>query len=699
MKKYMPILILLLVGLVNATEPPTPMRTSCPEGEGSWDYCSGVCCFNEGDCDTNSDCTTFAKCLPDIGYEYGYLPEVDVCVQYMHGDYVLGNEHFCEVEPCAYGEGDCDGDSECIGDLICRTGAGTQFGYPLDIDVCDVDEDDTKPFDMRWIETDPDFCHLFDDLDGCHEGEPGDLGYCSEDCRCDRHYGDCDDHDECKDDLLCVTNVGAQYGYGSYVDVCLNDDDFSIEIYRHRYENELGDAEIICNVETELDIKIKNKENYDIEDIDAELYIEENSVDIWDDEFSIRRLEAGERKWVGDFDFTTREEGDIHLEIELIWDGGKSLKLITLESVCPSEVCDGIDNDYDGQVDEGLTRPTTCGIGECSGTGYETCVAGIWTDDTCDPFEGAVEEVYDGLDNDCDGEIDEFPPGVECWIDSDCRTDGCSGILCVPQFYEPELTDCQWHDSYACFAYSSCGCIAGSCNWDENDPFLECVYNTTHYTLYRDRDGDNYGNPNENRTFEGENIVVGPGWTEDNTDCDDTDNSIHPNAPEICCDGMDNNCDEQVDEGCDCINGSSTESTIPEGADVWTEETEWDWVLGSQEFSEDAMVGDYSLKAMPAWFVNFAYGYLDLSEPVNMEDYPKLSLWVKGTGTSVGISAYSGQGGYYKVISPPSEWTEYTWGIDELSISGTPDLTNINSILLQGNGEIYIDGLYFITDG
>jgi hypothetical protein len=44
-----------------------------------------------------------------------------------------------------------------------------------------------------------------------------------------------------------------------------------------------------------------------------------------------------------------------------------------------AEVCDNKDNNCDGLVDEGLTRGTTCGTGECAGnTGTETCTAGVW---------------------------------------------------------------------------------------------------------------------------------------------------------------------------------------------------------------------------------------------------------------------------------------------------------------------------------
>ena len=74
------------------------------------------------------------------------------------------------------------------------------------------------------------------------------------------------------------------------------------------------------------------------------------------------------------------------------------------------ETCDNKDNDCDGTVDESLTRTTRCGLGVCSSnTGKETCTAGIWGGNTCNPLAGAITEVCDDKDNDCDGKTDESP--------------------------------------------------------------------------------------------------------------------------------------------------------------------------------------------------------------------------------------------------------------------------------------------------
>jgi hypothetical protein len=75
-----------------------------------------------------------------------------------------------------------------------------------------------------------------------------------------------------------------------------------------------------------------------------------------------------------------------------------------------AETCNNIDDNCNGSVDEGLTRPTTCGVGACSGnTGIETCNAGTWGNDTCDPFAGAAanDATCNGVDDDCNGIADE----------------------------------------------------------------------------------------------------------------------------------------------------------------------------------------------------------------------------------------------------------------------------------------------------
>jgi MYXO-CTERM domain-containing protein len=80
------------------------------------------------------------------------------------------------------------------------------------------------------------------------------------------------------------------------------------------------------------------------------------------------------------------------------------------------EICDLLDNDCDGEIDEGLPIGLPCGtdLGECV-PGLFRCTDGV---PACDGEVPPSEEVCDGLDNDCDGQIDDgLPLGDECGDD------------------------------------------------------------------------------------------------------------------------------------------------------------------------------------------------------------------------------------------------------------------------------------------
>lgn len=97
------------------------------------------------------------------------------------------------------------------------------------------------------------------------------------------------------------------------------------------------------------------------------------------------------------------------------------------------EVCDGIDNDFDGQIDEDL---------DADGDGYTGCLTGPGEFDCLDTnpdihppgLDGFPDEVCDGADNDCDGMTDEMPRGGEalCPAMQLCYPDrgGCDFIDC-----------------------------------------------------------------------------------------------------------------------------------------------------------------------------------------------------------------------------------------------------------------------------
>ena len=73
----------------------------------------------------------------------------------------------------------------------------------------------------------------------------------------------------------------------------------------------------------------------------------------------------------------------------------------------PEEACNGVDDDCDGAVDEELGE-SECGLVPCTHT-EPNCVDG--QPNVCDPFSGATPEVCDGVDNDCNGLADDGNPG------------------------------------------------------------------------------------------------------------------------------------------------------------------------------------------------------------------------------------------------------------------------------------------------
>jgi len=216
----------------------------------------------------------------------------------------------------------------------------------------------------------------------------------------------------------------------------------------------------------------------------------------------------------------------------------------------PGELCDGFDTDCDGLTDE--EDPDT----DTDGDGFSAC-DGIDCDDAEPVMFPGNPELCDGLDNDCNPATSENSD-----FDGDgssaCVGGDCNDLDLTVYVGAPELCDLQDNDCDGALGDGT----SGSPNESDVDGDLVpvCAGDCD--------DGDALNFPGNGEVCDGQDnncdFEIDEGADDlDNDgsvaclDCDDTNQAIFPGNPEVC-DGFDNDCDPGTDESIDGDNDGTT---------------------------------------------------------------------------------------------------------------------------------------------
>ncbi|MDP6931849.1 MAG: MopE-related protein, partial [Myxococcota bacterium] len=223
-----------------------------------------------------------------------------------------------------------------------------------------------------------------------------------------------------------------------------------------------------------------------------------------------------------------------------------------------TETCNGEDDDCDGETDEDDAVDAPTWYIDYDGDDYgsdayteSACEApsGYVEDDTdCDDYDEntypEADEICDGADNDCDGETDEDAIDAPAWYLDDDEDgygtgDSTESDCDQPDGYVADDTDCDDTDEdiYP-DAEEVCDGEDNDCDGDADEEDV-----SDPITWYVDDDDDGYGSA----TYTMEDCEQPPGFSENDSDCDDEDDEVHPDAEEAC-DGIDNDCNGYIDD-------------------------------------------------------------------------------------------------------------------------------------------------------
>ena len=481
---------------------------------------------------------------------------------------------FCSFSPDAAGSGTCDADlsvgphslTAVVTDLDGNTGSATALyevvaasatdddadGWTEQLGDCDDADPSTHPDATEYQNGVDDDCDGIvddntrgydDDGDGhtedggdCDDTDPSAYRGATE--TCDGIDNDCngiiDDHTPCYDDDL----DGTSENDGD----CDDTDPLSYPGAVELNDGKDNDCDGVADEGTDAyddDGDGMTEAGGDCDDTDVEVYTGHVEVCDSKDNDCNGIADDGTECFDDDGDGFSEDGGDCD-------DGDSSIH------PAATEAADGVDEDCDGSIDEGTTAydddgDCICEVGPCQGSVDDSCAS--LDDGDCDDADAGVApdatERCDGLDNDCDGALDE-PDSVDAGLwyrDSDADEHGDVSVTSAgcsqPAGYVLDDTDCDdARDDVSPAAPEVCDGVDNDCDAvvDESDA-------VDSETWYADRDSDGHGD-----SADGVSSCDQPsGYVAAGGDCDDAVSDTHPAALEYC-DGVDNNCDGDVDE-------------------------------------------------------------------------------------------------------------------------------------------------------
>jgi hypothetical protein len=218
-------------------------------------------------------------------------------------------------------------------------------------------------------------------------------------------------------------------------------------------------------------------------------------------------------------------------------------------NISATEICNGLDDNCSGQIDEGFVTSTyyqdsdsdgygnvNIFINSCAQAGYVANPSDCNDDDFL--INANSPEICNGSDENCDGQADDGLVFINYYLDFDLDGYGSLSTMenaCVqPVGFVGNSFDCD--DTNMCVnpaAVEVCNDLDDDCNGEVDNSVVFA-------TFYEDADGDTYGDPATGQDF---CLIPTELFVDNGDDCDDTNATINPAASEIWENGIDDDCD------------------------------------------------------------------------------------------------------------------------------------------------------------